>query len=88
MSNKKQVLERWELFARKHNLELNLDVDLDLKAKVCADYNNGCPCLPKWRSFCPCKGALEDIKDPYAGDVLVRSNEEIDEEFVKTAQSR
>ena len=24
--------------------------------------------------------ALEDIKDPYAGDVLVRSNEEIDEE--------
>jgi len=61
--NKKMVLERWKKFAKEHNLELNPDIDIDLKAETCIQYNGACPCLIKWRLSCPCKEALDDIKE-------------------------
>lgn len=64
--DKKELLEKWKKFAQKHNLELNPDVDIGLKADTCIKYNGACPCLIKWRLTCPCEDVLDDIKEANA----------------------
>lgn len=61
-----KLLKKWEQYAKQHNLELNRDIDINLKAEVCAKSNGACPCLVHWRSDCPCKEALEEIKEANA----------------------
>ena len=43
--DKKIILEKWKKFAKEYNIELNPDVDTDLKAEVCAGNGNACPCV-------------------------------------------
>ena len=61
--DKKVILEKWKKFAKEHNIGLNPDIDIDLKAEVCAGNGNACPCLPYWRLSCPCPKVLDDIKE-------------------------
>jgi ferredoxin-thioredoxin reductase catalytic subunit len=66
LETKEEVLKRWKKFAKDNNLELNQDIDINLKAEVTAKYNGVCACLPRWRTSCPCPEVLDDIKEANA----------------------
>jgi ferredoxin-thioredoxin reductase catalytic subunit len=64
--NADELLKQWEIYAKKQGVELNKDVDINLKAYACSIYDGACPCLVRWRLECPCPEALEEIKEANA----------------------
>lgn len=58
---KKNILKRWDRFAKDNNLEFNPSENISYKAGLCAKYGGACPCLPHDRT-CPEKECLEDIR--------------------------